>query len=617
MRIKSITLNRFRSHSHTSITGLGKYVVFLGANGSGKSSILDAISFALTGQCRGVDDRGSGMEHLVTRTAEDDGKPKSFGVSLTTAKGNIVRGLGEGPKAKVQGEIGRKFGIDSNIARILVQTGSFTKQSVQVQKNIILALAGNEVSASDIAALLGPAAEVFGLEAISSIEGADRAERELRAARPEIKRQLAALVVPEESKGAADAEEKVQQALQDLQALRDERDQAIRAASEAIANRDAAVREGISLNAELANMGKPTKAAAFDVAEAEKDIQRLDAAESERQEKYQTLKSEVDSMLGQRDELRRQYSAFSKLKGACPACHRAITKSDSESVTKDLQNRAKKINETLAPKEKALEILAYDQTAAGKLLSLRGQVQQAREAAARAEQTDKRRKAVMTRLAELATILKKPAPAQADTSELDKDIQAGEGFVAQQRELGAKAGERQRALDMQNKLQARLDACESLVEALGPKGPVRAKFTEGGGADFQNEVNEVASGLGLPQVEVDLSAGFAVRVGGSPAALLSASEDYRLNIAFSVAVAKRSGTGFIVLDGAEILDGDSKALLDSVLEKAGLEQCFIAATPETMPESVPPSGDWSIFAVTKDEAGVSSVAPLGAVAAAV
>ena len=302
---------------------------------------------------------------------------------------------------------------------------------------------------------------------------------------------------------------------------------------------------------------------------------------------------------------------------ACPACHRAITKSDSESVTKDLQNRAKKINETLAPKEKALEILAYDQTAAGKLLSLRGQVQQAREAAARAEQTDKRRKAVMTRLAELATILKKPAPAQADTSELDKDIQAGEGFVAQQRELGAKAGERQRALDMQNKLQARLDACESLVEALGPKGPVRAKFTEGGGADFEREVNEVASGLGLPQVEVDLSAGFAVRVGGSPAALLSASEDYRLNIAFSVAVAKRSGTGLLVLDGAEILDGDSKALLDSVLEKAGLEQCFIAATPETMPESVPPSGDWSIFAVTKDEAGVSSVAPLGAVAAAV
>jgi len=71
----------------------------VGQNYSGKSTILDAICYALKGVCRGTDEGGRGADKLVS--ADGNGRPlaKSFTVKLETDLGIIERtGPGDGPR---------------------------------------------------------------------------------------------------------------------------------------------------------------------------------------------------------------------------------------------------------------------------------------------------------------------------------------------------------------------------------------------------------------------------------------------------------------------------------------------------------------------------------------
>lgn len=639
MKITKIQLTNFRSHARTEIGGLGRYVVFLGPNGAGKSTILDAIGYALTGVCRGVDDRGQGADHLVTRRpmppGQEDKAPKSFGVSLATTKGAIVRGLGEGPKSKVQSEIGRKYGIDPVLARALVQTASFTRLAPATQKQIVLSVAASKVSAEDILKLLGPSAGLFDATSIplDSVEAIDQAEKDLRALRPDLKRQIAAVAIPDLPEGAGEAAAtSIQEAEAALKELREEKDKLVRDRTAYDAKRSELLRRRQDLsNRNRAALAKLDKAKQDlvggnpgpEIAAGEDQIVTLGKEEAERSKAYQALKSEVDTLSGQLEALRVQHNSFTKLKGSCPTCQRAITKSDGDAVLKIIKDQGAKINGQIKPKEKELEKLAYDQAAGQKLAGLKSRLDELKNLAriqhyakqAEAEATSEIA-SVNAALGEVDSALRSPEPAKADTSEIDSEIAKGEEFVGKQRALVEAMRARAAAVKTKTDLDTRLSNCEELIEKLGPKGPVRAKLMEGGGDQFVAEVNQYAKAVGLGPVYIDLSSGFALWVNGSPAALLSASEDYRLNLAFAAALSKRSGTGILILDGAEILDGNNRGAVNEVLAAAGLEQAFLAATPEEMPQGLDPVPDWSIFAVTKRPDGISAVAPLAAPVAA-
>ena len=57
--IKSIELGDFLAHSDTSLEFENGVTVFVGDNGSGKSSIIDAITFSLFGQHTRKSNKGS------------------------------------------------------------------------------------------------------------------------------------------------------------------------------------------------------------------------------------------------------------------------------------------------------------------------------------------------------------------------------------------------------------------------------------------------------------------------------------------------------------------------------------------------------------------------------
>src|SRR6185437_15166212 len=70
MKIKSLTLKNFRSHAFTQM-GFEPLTVIRGMNGSGKSSIAQAIEFTLTGRCETTDEAGRGAEYLIRQGARE------------------------------------------------------------------------------------------------------------------------------------------------------------------------------------------------------------------------------------------------------------------------------------------------------------------------------------------------------------------------------------------------------------------------------------------------------------------------------------------------------------------------------------------------------------------
>ena len=88
MIINEIDLKGIRSHRHSSIKFTDGINVITGSTGSGKSSILMAIEYALFGKI----DEGRGEGRLLLRRGVDDG---TISVSLTEGDSNytITRGL--------------------------------------------------------------------------------------------------------------------------------------------------------------------------------------------------------------------------------------------------------------------------------------------------------------------------------------------------------------------------------------------------------------------------------------------------------------------------------------------------------------------------------------------
>lgn len=70
MRLLELEVTNFRCFEQHTFT-LSDRVLLAGPTGSGKSSVLHAIAWALTGRCLGVDARGSGQQHLIRDGADE------------------------------------------------------------------------------------------------------------------------------------------------------------------------------------------------------------------------------------------------------------------------------------------------------------------------------------------------------------------------------------------------------------------------------------------------------------------------------------------------------------------------------------------------------------------
>lgn len=117
----------------------------------------------------------------------------------------------------------------------------------------------------------------------------------------------------------------------------------------------------------------------------------------------------------------------------------------------------------------------------------------------------------------------------------------------------------------------------AMEAALRPDGAVGASLVDPR-ARLDALAGEVARAMGVPGVVLDEE--WEVRVNGAPLALCSASEAWRVRAAFAIALASISGVRLVVLDEAAICVGQARAALVQALVAAGAhyDQVWLATS---------------------------------------
>lgn len=614
MKISEISIAGFRSHLDTKVAGLAKFNLFLGPNGSGKSSILDAVSFALTGTCRGTDEAGRGADTLVSQDKNGAVKAATASVKLLTDKGEIARAVGMGPKSSVQSSATRLIGVPITIVKNLVQTGSFLRLDPTDQKALLMGLVDAKLSVDDVkSAISQEDMTTLGLQygQLSSPGDLDALEKRLREWRPTLKTYLAQHLVPTvaepEGLPAGDRAALRDKCRQQLNSLR-EKKEGLRATAAAAEQAKKTVADADANLSALDDKIKefPVDKLRASITALEAEANKARAAEAKTVERLATLTDKKENLLGAIASLHEQITRTESIKGgACPTCLRGLSKSDAKAISdplkKQLTEREKEISKVQSEIDKAQELPMGDRPLQAILDDLRDMQMTLNEAATAQEQRNK-----WAGLRESAMKTNPPAEG-ANVAELEQRIVKGEALVSALDAYLSAVNVAGQVAVSRKEAEVKLEACERAIDALGPKGPLRAKLLKGGLSDFMAGIADLGAGLGLLGVSIQIEP-WQIRANNRGANLLSASEEWRLGAVISAMVARASKAGVLCLDGVEVLDDERRRMLSGLMSRTGLDQALMAATPSKPLPGKPSLSDWAFYFVSKNADGFSQVA---------
>lgn len=617
MKIKSIKLKGFRSHGNTNIQDMAKYNILMGYNGAGKSSIIDAIAYALTGTCRGTDEGGRGAEVLNMQLADAIG---GIGyVGLGTSAGTIERTVGQGPRSPIHENILKKSGLSGAMARVLAQPTQFMRLKPAEQKELLVSLMSAKVTVDEVKELLGdclnvPMGASLVLENFTSAAGLDEVEKQVRAQRPIYKRDLADCVYKQmENMPHVDATPEL---LEEGQETLSELEREIGAARERVygaAKRNSELlqrRIDLKARAQAIDDRLDAIGSAAHINEALTDLrtqlQQAEHSTAERSQQANKIRAEIQLAKGNAQVLKENGVRLKSVKGNCPTCTQSVPESHSKETLANMGAKYKELEAGIKKHEKLLNEL--EQLPMINPNTMRTDIQALEKSLHELDQLKERREETLKDLDKAEAAQPEAEVSEEGIKELEQRIVNGKAYIA---DIQAVLSEKRRAQATRvraQELEAKLEWTEAMVALVGPKGPFRAKLISGELGGFLLEVNALVQAFGLPQLTVELEP-WTIKVGTLPAVMLSESEQYRLSLAFAGVFAKRTGAGILCLDAAEILDSDNRGLLPEVLDLCGLEQAIIAATGD-MPETVPTEGEWKYYQVSKSN-GVSVVRAVG------
>lgn len=172
-------------------------------------------------------------------------------------------------------------------------------------------------------------------------------------------------------------------------------------------------------------------------------------------------------------------------------------------------------------------------------------------------------------------------------AELQTRISKGEELLRNARLHWAAVESYGKAVSQQGTLKADVDRLEALCDQLGPKG-VRVEALAQAVNKFESAVNPYIEPFGW-------KIGFSVEpwevsANGRPVESYSRSERYRIGIALQLGIAKLSGLNFAVVDEVDMLDVSNRQKLSAMLIQAPLEQILILGTREAEQALKAPKG---------------------------
>lgn len=608
MKINKLSIENFRSHKKTEIN-LDRINFFAGGNNAGKTSILAAIEWALTGRCMWTDKAGRGAADLV-RQGE-----KYTAVALDVAGlGAVIRSL---PPHCLQA--GKTSGVNEGQAaihnhldagedrlRVALNTGAFIAMSQAEQKTFLFNAYGLSWTVERVAADLAnwlnkkghqeedagrlaqkargyyPAGITSGPDIFEAME--KRAKEERKELKKDKQRYEAALAEMGDTYpaqiGDPDQAEQIKIRLSELKKRRDELLRFCGAGSDARARRETLLLKIHTLEEKISAAQEQARILAGEINQCGEPVDSCEDIEKELLERIESLTKSEASAKSKLEAIDKAGRALSGQDRHCPLAPEhlqcCLTREQLDAVLITLRKEHKLAGQELNKLVQALDNARAElaevkkrreeiQARAKKVLDLKGRLntQQNLLEGLTAERASLE--------SEWDSLPEADAgeKAEEELGRITAHITEGEEVLRQLDEASVTAEKITVLKQDIEMLATELADLETLVKALGPEGLRRdmlASILEG----FVGRVNDRLGRLTEGAYQVFLGEGMTIlcRANGGPVLplrLLSRSEQLRAGIAISEALSAAAGLKFLAIDEADMLEQDNRDLLAGML----------------------------------------------------
>lgn len=573
MRIQRLVLKNFRSHQDT-VLELDRFNFIRGPNGCGKSSIQMALEYLFTGRCELTDGAGRGAEALI-RLGE-----KELEVSATLESGETICRR-RTPRSQAVEINGKRVPVDAaenfltkqfasaDVLSAVLNADRFVEMSEAEQQRLLAQLV--DAGKVEIPGEIRDALRAINEEPpnLASVVDVEAAHKYFYALRTEASRALKALGQMEKPIVPSDLPS-VQEVRSKLEELRQQKERFIAQKAEA---------DACWQNAEIR-----LKQVQAEIEEASSEIlspgeeRELLQLESLRQH-AEKLRQELTELIAEQKTMEKALATAQGLKDKCPTCGQPISAVANAKEVQKLGERLSDIEGIIQGAREELNEFGDPEVATSRLESHR------RALARRAKLLDEQSKLQAVQKLEAADLESRMAI-------LAERINKGER-VLEKAQQGQSAQQTWEAhVREKSNLERRVDLLERLVEFLGPNGAMMAQASSRIGS-FAQSLNTHLAAFGyacnftLDPFEIriisstDAHSGFFLKQ-------LSESERFRFSIAFQLALAAATGTRFVVIDRADVLDRERRKLLTALLLSSNIEQAIVLATgDENAPLQVP------------------------------
>jgi len=538
--IKTLTIESFVGIEHAELVFGRPVVLVTGANNAGKSSVRDALLWAITGLTRDISKKND-----ARLLAHDGGKMK---VTVECDDGWKFSRTATGCTVQ-DGELRKRFG-DPGVVRACMDAFELLDKSPRERMELVKAVGssgealvgafnqGANAHIGETGLLPGAVEPILDYLAGGNIDKAEAVAVEGRRAGKRKLDEIPAEAPPakvtiagKEIDLSAGTQDQMRAYLKKLEGERDAVMQSQGAAKlldmpEAI-QRDIAEAKAKLAKLQRGNPGEEQKLAA--------EVAKLRAERDAAGQKVGEAKARYDMA-------RKRYAEAEKLKEKCPTCAQKLTREALAGLLKSIQDEG---NAAGIDKEDA-------------------EVKQV-EIGARVTQVQARLDAIKTdglAVAGLEVEIGSLRSNLAESEALDRDpeklaaldarIEMGRQVIAAKEAYESSSF----ALAQRAGIEAECGHWDALAKLLGPDGAVRRAATAG----FKLEtVQAHAAALLDAPAAVAVSADWTITLNGR--VRMSRSEKWRLGAAFAAALAESAGLDFLALDEADILAGECKGRL--------------------------------------------------------
>ncbi len=604
MRINKLFIQNFRNHKDTAVA-LDKLNIFVGHNNSGKSSILAAIEWALTGRNMWTDRAGRGANDLIAQGE------KTCQVALALEGfGGIVRELPPHSltAGKFQGVLEGQAAIcnfleaDEKLIQLVLNAGAFVNMSPAEQKAFLFGLCGISFSPDAVkkAVLALTGNEEVAKRAVDLVpgkmdgnprilEGMDKRAREMRKeTKKELERTKAALAEMElpnlpDGIGLEDKEKVARQLVE----LEREKDKLLKALGESQATQKNKTYLQDKYNAladEIKRLTdeKENKSARLTGIDKKMITNRLNELKKQTEQVKNMAYTFDQEILKLENELAVKIPIVEALNGFNGKCPLAPELINCSMTNNEINNLAKKLNTECDTTNKNIKKIANERTNltkyGEKIITEFEKLEELTTGLAKAENeislidmTVERSKKELAEVKEELTRIE-----EAKTNKINPGLQeAIEEKIAEGRKILSKLdlaeyGRKQSAqLQADLKiLQKEVEILDALVKTLGPDG-IRKNLFGGQLEEFTRQLNGTLALITEGRYQLNWNGDFTPMIGvnGSllPIRLLSKSEQHRVGVAFQTAIAKQAGLKFLAVDEVDMLDQDNRDLLTGAM----------------------------------------------------